>query len=269
MLTIIGCGNTNRGDDGVGVVVAKRLAARFARHPVRDVQVFDCGTAGIDVMFAARGSDALILVDASRTGGAAGTVYRVPGEELARVPELSYSLHDFRWDHALFAGKKIFGDAFPEQVTVWLVEARSLDYSLELTAPVAAAANEVYGSVLVQIAEYAAAHGASAIQPLPRVTLRRGTAQVPRAVVDAHFPRVVMVIPLMDDNRLCLMPVDELAGGLLFKIRNAHGDRAVDLSDVLRANDWDTEGEYQCDVAWEPRLGALALTRVPAPEPLR
>lgn len=266
MLTIIGCGNTTRSDDGVGVVVARRLLARLARHPVREIQVLDCGTAGIEVMFAARGSDALVLVDASRTGAPPGTVCRIPGEELARVPEPAYSLHDFRWDNALFAGRKIFGDTFPTDITVWLVEAQSTDFGLELSEPVTAAAERVYTTILEQIAEHASARPGARAAHLPPVVVRRGVARIPRAVVEAHMPGCTAVVPVMDASRLCLVPVDERAGGLLLKVRNAQGDRAVDLSEPLRACGWDADGEYPCSVAWEPRLGAVALTRE-APEP--
>src|SRR4051812_19184715 len=103
MLTIIGCGNLNRSDDGVGVVVARKLMDVAERSGRGDVRVFDAGTGGMDVMFRARGSDALVLVDASRSGSEPGAVFRVPGTELARDYEPAYSLHDFRWDHALYA----------------------------------------------------------------------------------------------------------------------------------------------------------------------
>ncbi|MGK4000589.1 hydrogenase maturation protease [Sorangium sp. So ce1024] len=188
MLTIIGCGNTIRGDDGVGVVVAQRLAARLARRPVPGVRVFDCGTAGIQVMFAARGSDALVLVDASRTGAAPGTVYRVPGDELARALDPPCSPHDFRWDHALSAGRKIYGDAFPRDVIVWLVEAQTVEYGLELSAPVAAAADRVVERVLEQITAYAAAHRASDGAALAPAGARRGAVQAAPEAAAARLP---------------------------------------------------------------------------------
>jgi Ni,Fe-hydrogenase maturation factor len=33
MLTIIGCGNLNRNDDGVGVIIAQRLQQYLAQNP--------------------------------------------------------------------------------------------------------------------------------------------------------------------------------------------------------------------------------------------
>jgi hydrogenase maturation protease len=111
--------------------------------PRPDVRVFDAGTGGMDVMFQARGASRLIIVDASKSGSPAGAVFRVPGSELQSEPEVGFSLHDFRWQHALTAGRKIFGADFPSEVTVYLVEAGSLEYGLELSTPVLASANRV------------------------------------------------------------------------------------------------------------------------------
>ena len=147
MLTIIGCGNPNRRDDGVGVEVAQRLSRWLQAHRVSGVQAIDAGTAGMEVMFRARGSDALIVVDANDSGSEPGAIFEVPGEELANVPEPGYNLHDFRWDHALYAGKKIYGDAFPKFVKVFLIEAKKTDLGLDLTPEVEAAARKVVDQI--------------------------------------------------------------------------------------------------------------------------
>ena len=136
MLAIIGCGNSNRSDDGVGVFVAQALLQRLRSIPRDDVRVFDAGTGGMDVMFQARGASRLVIVDASQSGSPPGAIFEVPGSELQRDHSPSFSLHDFRWDHAVHAGRRIFGDAFPSELTVYLIEAGSLGFGTELTAPV-------------------------------------------------------------------------------------------------------------------------------------
>ena len=151
MLTIIGCGNLNRSDDGVGVLVAQRLQQHLRKNPIPDVQVFDCGTAGIDVMFQARGSEELIIIDASRTGSEPGAIYEVPGEVLEKLPEPSYNLHDFRWDHAIATGRKIFKETFPTAVTVYLIEAESLDFGWTLSATVEQAAHNVFETIIASL----------------------------------------------------------------------------------------------------------------------
>lgn len=151
MLTIIGCGNLNRSDDAVGVIIAQGLQQYLAQNPHPKIRVFDCGTAGMEVMFQARGSEKLIILDASCTGSEAGAIFKVPGNELEALPEPSYNLHDFRWDHALAAGRKIFGDDFPQEVTVYLIEAANLDLGLELSPVVRRSADLVFAELITFI----------------------------------------------------------------------------------------------------------------------
>ncbi len=162
MLAVIGCGNTNREDDGVGVVVAQRLADRLRQHPVPGVRAFDCCTGGMEVMFAARGADALVVVDACRSGGEPGATFEVPGALLESLPEPSFSLHDFRWQHALAAGRKIFRDDFPSEVRVRLVEVERTGFGLELSDPVRAAAERLHEELLALVAERTAPRGRAA-----------------------------------------------------------------------------------------------------------
>lgn len=143
MLTIIGCGNLSRKDDGVGIVVAQQLQAYFREQPNAQVQVYDAGTGGIDVMFQARHASSLLLIDACVSGSVPGTIFKVPGHELANCPIPSYSMHNFRWDHALYAGRQIFGDSFPKDVTVYLIEASDTSFGLELSFAVRQAAETV------------------------------------------------------------------------------------------------------------------------------
>lgn len=157
LFTIIGCGNANRSDDGAGVFVARALLEHLATHPRADVRVFDAGTGGMDVMFQARGSRKLVLVDAVRSGSQAGAIFRVPGREFAAEHAPAYTLHDFRWDHALAAGRRIFRDQFPDDVSVVLIEAASVELGLELSAPVREAAQRVIAQLRQEMDEYRAA----------------------------------------------------------------------------------------------------------------
>jgi len=137
-VAVIGCGNLARSDDGVGPHVVRSLAAREL-----GVRLLDAGTDGMAVIYAARGCRTLVIIDAARSGTTPGTVYEVPGAELENPAPPALSLHDFRWDHALFAGRRVYGDAFPHDVTVLLVEAADTGYGLELSPAVAAAAQKV------------------------------------------------------------------------------------------------------------------------------
>ena len=152
-LAVIGCGNPNRRDDGVGPEVIARLRTRVLPA---GIGLHDAGTDGMAVMYRARGASHLILVDARAPEGEPGAIYDVPGEVLEAPPPQSLNLHDFRWDHALYAGRRIYGEDFPARVKVFLVEAGSLELGLGLTAAVAAAAEEVAERIAALSAAYAA-----------------------------------------------------------------------------------------------------------------
>ena len=105
-------------------------------------------------MFQARGADCLIVVDAAASGSEAGAIFKVPGQEFESPAEVRLSLHDFRWQQALAAGRKIFAGDFPEDVTVFLIEAGSVAFGLELSAPVRSAALKVISEILTLIEAY-------------------------------------------------------------------------------------------------------------------
>ncbi|MGO9132806.1 MAG: hydrogenase maturation protease [Methylovirgula sp.] len=153
MLVVIGCGNLNRSDDGAGVAVIRALSES---RPVSSdaVKLFDAGTGGMEILFQARGARKLVIVDACTSGSEPGAIFEVPGQELEGPPKQSFNLHDFRWDHALYAGRRIFADQFPDEVTVFLIEAASLDFGLELTPVVQAAVTKVAARIAEIIAAY-------------------------------------------------------------------------------------------------------------------
>jgi hydrogenase maturation protease len=151
-LAVIGCGNPTRSDDGVGVEVVQRLMA--ATVPA-GVSLIDAGTAGMDVMFRVRGAQRVVIVDACRSGSDAGAIFRMSGREAMTPTEHGFTLHGLRWDHALYAGCKMFGEDFADHTEVILIEAGSLDFGLELSAPVQAAAERVAQMLALQVAEHA------------------------------------------------------------------------------------------------------------------
>ena len=75
---VAGLGNAWLRDDGFGGVVARRLQERELPG---GVSVMDVGTSGLDLAYEVmRGYQALVMVDASRQGGAPGTLYVIEPE---------------------------------------------------------------------------------------------------------------------------------------------------------------------------------------------
>ena len=266
MLTVIGCGNVLRRDDGVGVQLARRLAARLAEHPIAGVQAIDCGTAGFEVMYRARGSAALIIVDAARTGGAPGAIYEVPGDVVAAVALPEVNLHAFRWDHAIGVGRAVYQGEFPADVAVWLIEAADLDYGEALSPAVAAAAEVVYRRVLDRIAGFATAAAARAAAAPIALVAERGSLQLPAAVFGRWFGDRTAATVLPDGRGLVLLPVHPEQGGVVVKQKNRHGDRAIELREALRARGWDDVGTLHLRAVAEPSVGGWLLTPAAPPD---
>jgi hydrogenase maturation protease len=143
MIVVIGCGNPNRLDDGAGVEVLRRLEARGLGRDAQGVRLLAAGTDGMATMFAARGCRTLVVVDACRSGSDPGAIFEVPGNELEQRYQPSLNLHDFRWDHALFAGRKIFREQFPSDVVALLIEVRTTELGIGLSEPVLSAVAKV------------------------------------------------------------------------------------------------------------------------------
>jgi hydrogenase maturation protease len=157
MIVVVGCGNSNRLDDGAGIEVLRLLEAGDVCRDTQSVRLLAAGTDGMATMFAARGCRTLIVVDACRSGSEPGAIFEVPGKELEQRYEASLNLHDFRWDHALFAGKKIFREDFPSDVMVLLIEAETVDLGIGLSPSVSAAvvkvADRIGGLIQVRLLE--------------------------------------------------------------------------------------------------------------------
>ncbi len=252
MLTIIGCGNPNRSDDGAGVAVAKLLAEhpRVRSSPL--VRVFDAGTGGMDVMFHARGSGALILADASDTGGEPGTIFRVPGAELGSVPEPSFTLHGFRWDHALYAGRRMFRDAFPEEVTVYLIERQTLELGVGLSVPVKAGVARVVDLIVEQVKAFIVAR--------PSVSIRQGSFYLSAELYEHYFPGVQSNALTSKNGQMALVSLQERGGGgLLVKIRNARGDRVIHAREFLLEQRVGEFEEHELSAEWNADLMALVV----------
>ena len=158
MIAVIGCGNLNRQDDGAGPEVIRLLNERGLAGV--HVKLFDAGTDGMSVMFSARGCTSLIVVDAAAAGAVPGAVYEVPGAELERPYTPGMNLHDFRWEAALHAGRQIFKDAFPQDVTVFLIGAQTLGFGVGLSETVSAASDTVARRIEALIGARAVGTGA-------------------------------------------------------------------------------------------------------------
>lgn len=140
-LLVVGCGNLLRADDGAGPMLIRHL---WETGIPDNVRLVDGGTAGMDVGFQMRGAEKVIIVDASSTGAVPGTVFKVPGPAVEDLPPLSgLHTHMFRWDNALAFARWLLGEDYPDDVTVYLIEASDFTPGGELSEPVRAGVEKV------------------------------------------------------------------------------------------------------------------------------
>lgn len=261
MLTVIGCGNLMRRDDGVGVIVAQRLMDRLRAQPVPGVQAFDCGTAGFEVMRRARGSRALCVVDASQSGAPAGSIHELSGDALATRELPQVNLHEFRWDYALAVGRALYKDEFPKDVRVILVEAAELGHGEGLSPQVVQAADQVYKRLLDLCASCTSARASSVGGAEHTLFAQRGSLHMPRELFETLFAEhgTAAVWSRPESGEIVIVPVVPEDGGVRVKQQNAHGDRAVDIREALRNHGWDDTGSLALQARVDGSLGALVL----------
>jgi hydrogenase maturation protease len=148
---IIGCGNLLRGDDAAGPVLIRHL---WELGLPGDVYCADGGTGGMDVAFQMRGVRHVILVDACVSGSEPGSLFCLPGEEVEHLPPLAgINLHAFRWDHALSFARWLLKDDYPSQISVYLIEAKSLIVGEPLSEPVEAAMRKLAKKLLSDLSQ--------------------------------------------------------------------------------------------------------------------
>jgi hydrogenase maturation protease len=136
---VIGVGNELRGDDGVGLLVARQL-----REPAQKVGVEVCEHHGepTELLDAWRDRDAVVLVDTMRSGVAPGSIRRLDasGQPLPSRLRGSSSTHAFAVDEAIELARVL--GRLPRRVIVFAVEGRTFEagagFSDELEAAVPA-----------------------------------------------------------------------------------------------------------------------------------
>lgn len=153
MRLVIGVGNPDRGDDGVGRVVAQSLRGRVGAGVEvleRDGEV----TALLDCL---ERTDCAYLVDAAASGAEPGTIHRLEAHR-APLPQglLSLSTHGFGPAEAVELARAM--GSLPATCVVYAVEGAGFEAGQPLSAPVARAAGEVARRILAELDSHRQEH---------------------------------------------------------------------------------------------------------------
>ena len=128
-IMVLGVGNILFTDEGVGVRVVERLDREY-EFP-ENVSIVDGGTLGIHLLGVISRADRLIVVDAIRNGGTAGSLYRLVGEEIPKRIFAKNSLHQVDLLEALTLCQAL--DRVPETVILGVEPQDMETVGIELT----------------------------------------------------------------------------------------------------------------------------------------
>ena len=97
IIKIIGFGNVYMGDDGVGIRVIEKIKEQGIFADYSNIEVIDCGTSGVDLIFFLQQADKVIVIDAVDAGQGIGEVVTFSIGEIIDFGNKvikSFSLHD-------------------------------------------------------------------------------------------------------------------------------------------------------------------------------
>ncbi len=134
---VLGLGNVLARDDGVGIEVVRRLAARWTERPeAAGIDFVDGGTLGLELLGLVAGSARVVVVDAVALGARPGTVTLVREALSFGRRSGTLSVHELGLGD-LMAAARLLGAA--PSVLLVAVEPAELGVGLGLSPTVAAA----------------------------------------------------------------------------------------------------------------------------------
>ena len=148
-ILILGLGNSLRGDDGAGSAV---IAALSLMDLPRHVDLLDGGTPGLEMVLLLQGYARVIIVDAADMGVAPGEWRRFTpdtAEIKSSEDNLQGTLHSAGLAEALALAGAL--DLLPPSLVIYGIQPKSLDWSQELTEPLAAALPDVVNKIAEEI----------------------------------------------------------------------------------------------------------------------
>ena len=142
---IIGIGNEYRGDDAVGLIVARRLKECLADS----VTVLEQSGDGAALMEAWQGAETVIIIDAVASGAAPGVIHRFDANTRP-IPKSAFhcSTHAFGVAEAIELSRAL--GEFPRSLVVYGIEGKNFDAGVGLSPEVEKASCEAVRQVFAE-----------------------------------------------------------------------------------------------------------------------
>lgn len=150
MIRILGCGNPLVGDDGIGIHVIERLKGMHSDLP-DDVELIDAGVCGLDMLNMMEGADNIIIVDAVKGAGNAGSIHRFELDDIRGATSTSIvSIHETCLADVLCIAEHV--QKMPEKLVIFGIEInKSEELSLNLSDRVQDSADELVKLILDEL----------------------------------------------------------------------------------------------------------------------
>jgi len=145
-VAVVGIGNILLRDDGIGVHLVRQLAGD-PRLPAA-VACIDGGTASYETLRVCRGYGRIIIADAVRAGGDAGTIYMFDFKDWVYSQQVS--VHSISFLDALHAAQKLRG--FQTTVKIIGMEPGDLSPGLGLSFPIKKRLQVLADQILKEVA---------------------------------------------------------------------------------------------------------------------
>lgn len=150
-ILILGVGNVLLSDEGVGVHVVNAMKDRNLPH---DVELFDGGTAALDLLDVLADREKVIVIDAVKGGEEPGAIYRFTPSDVTTQGQLLTSIHQISMLETLTMAEHL--GCTPREVIIFGIEPKEIDWGMELSPEVTKVVPRVIELVLSELGgEYA------------------------------------------------------------------------------------------------------------------
>jgi hydrogenase maturation protease len=145
-ILVVGIGNEYRGDDGIGLVIARKIRER----KLSSVSVKEESGEGAALMEAWQGYENVILVDAISSGAKPGTIFKINANK-KNVPAkfFHYSTHAFSVAEAIELARAM--RTLPRELVVYGIEGANFNAGINISHDVQESANHVIEQILKKI----------------------------------------------------------------------------------------------------------------------
>jgi hydrogenase maturation protease len=146
---IIGCGNILAGDDGLGVYAVREL---MKMKLPKEVEVIEAGVPGLALLDLLENTDAVIILDALKTGRKKGEIRKIEIKELPKNSEHKISAHQLNLIDTLRLGLKVTPEKMPNRLVILGIEVGEIkEFHVGLSREIKEAIPKLIENVLREI----------------------------------------------------------------------------------------------------------------------